>query len=129
MYFQISVTEEHCLLRYLQCRDGNILDELIVYEMCMYVFCGASSRTCSNYALKRTAIENEYIYRKEAAETLKNKFNVDDLLKSVENEDNAIHLIKKRRSMCLEGEFNLTNFAATVKGFYCQSLKNTEKLV
>ena len=78
----------------------------IVYEISVHVFGGASSGTCNNYALKRTAIENEHIYGKEAAEALRNNFYVDDLFKSVEDEDNAIHLTKKVRSMCFEGGFN-----------------------
>ena len=90
----------------------NILEEPTVYEMCVHMFGGVSSGARSNYALKRTAIENEHIYGKEAPETLRYNFYVDDLLKSVEDEDNAIHLIKKVRSMCLEGGFNLTKFCS-----------------
>ena len=84
------------------------MDESIVYGMCVHVFGNVSSGVCSNYALKRTAIENEHIYGKEAAETLKNNFYVEKLLMFVEDEDNAIYLLKKVRSMCLEGGFNLT---------------------
>ena len=81
----------------------------------MHVFGSLSSGACSNYALKRTAIENEQIYGKVAAETLTNYFYVDDLLKSVVDEDKAIHLIKKVRSMCLECGFNLTKFCSNSK--------------
>ena len=90
------------------------MDEPIVYEMCVHVF-DVSSGAWRNYALKRTAIENEHIYRKEAVETLRNKFYVDDLLKSAEDEENAINLIKKMRSMCLEGGFNLMKFCSNSK--------------
>ena len=82
----------------------------------MHVFGSLSCGACSNYALKRTAIENKQIYGKVAAETLTNYFYVDDLLKSVVDEDKAIHLIKKVRSMCLEGGFNLTKFCSNSKG-------------
>ena len=91
------------------------MDVPIIYEMCVHVFDGLSSGTRSSYAPKRTAIENEPIYGKEAAETVRNNFYMDDLLKSVENEDNAIHLIKKVRSMSLEGGFNLTKFCNNSK--------------
>ena len=80
--------------------------------MCVHVFGSVSSGACSNDALKRTAIENELIYGKKAAETLRNNFYVDNLWKPVEDEDNAIHLIKKVRSMCLECGFNLTKFCS-----------------
>ena len=75
MYFQIFVAEEHrCLLRLLLWKNGNILDEPIVYKMRVHVLGGVSSGDCSNYALKRTAIENEHIYGNGAAEILKNNF-------------------------------------------------------
>ena len=83
--------------------------------MCVHVFGSVSSGGCSNYVLRRTAIENKHIYGEEAAETLRNNFYVDELLKSVEDEDSAIHLIKKVRSMCLEGGFNLTKFCSNSK--------------
>ena len=66
---------------------------------CVYRCSSGASR---NYALKRTAMENELIYEKEAAETVRNNVYVDELLKSVEDEQNAVHLIKKVRSMSLE---------------------------
>ena len=56
----------------------------------MRVFSGVSSGDCSNYALKRTAIENQHIYGKETAETLKSNFYVDDLFKFVEDEDRSM---------------------------------------
>ena len=79
------------------------------------MFSGVSSGACSNYTLKRTAIENKHIYRKETTEALKNNFYVDDLFKFAEDENNAIHLIKKVRSICLEGRFNLTKFCSNSK--------------
>ena len=37
------------------------------------------------------------------------------MLKSVENEDKAIRLMKDVKSMCQEGGFNLTKFASNSK--------------
>ena len=81
----------------------------------MHVFGSVSSGACSNYALRRTAIENESNYDKDAAETLKNNFYVDDMLKSVENEDKAITLMKDVKLMSQKGGFNLTIFASSSK--------------
>ena len=47
--------------------------------MCVHVFGGVLSGACTSYSLKRTAMENQHIYGKEAAETLKNNFYVGDL--------------------------------------------------
>ena len=49
MYFQIFVAEEHqCLLRFLWWKNGSILDEPIVYEMCVHLFADVSSGAYSN---------------------------------------------------------------------------------
>ena len=54
MYFQIFVAEEQGFLWW---RDGNSLDEPIVYETCVHVFGIVSPGPCCNYALKITAIK------------------------------------------------------------------------
>ena len=63
--------------------------------MLIHIFRGVSSGASSNYALKKTATENREKLGNEAAETLKNNFYVDGLLKFMENEDVAVQLIKK----------------------------------
>ena len=83
--------------------------------MCAHVFGGTSSPSCSNYALKRTAVDGETKFGKEAAETLQNNFYVDDLLKSVDDEDKAIKLIKEVKAMCASGGFRLTKFLCNSK--------------
>ena len=92
--------------------------EIIDHEICVHVFGGVSSGACSLYALRRTTMENENKCAKDAAEMLKNKFYVDEMLKSAANEDKAIRLMKDVRSMCQEGRFNLTNFASNSKRFF-----------
>ena len=83
--------------------------------MCTHVFGDVSSGPCSNYALKRTAKKNEKKYGIETALTLIENFYVDDLLKSVNSEDDAIKLIKNVRSVCNEGGFNVTKFISKIK--------------
>ena len=69
MYFQIINADDHrSLLRFLWWMSKEIID----HEMCVDVFGSVSSGACSNYALERTAIENEHKYGKDAAEMLKN---------------------------------------------------------
>ena len=82
---------------------------------CAHVFGGVSSGACSNYALKITAVENKEKFGGEAAQTLQNNFFVDDLLKSVANEDVAVQLIKKVTGMSHERGFNLTKFTSNSK--------------
>ena len=83
--------------------------------MCVHIFGGVSSGACRNYALKITAVENKEKFVEEAAQTLQNNFYVDDLLKSVANEDIAGQLIKKVTGMCHKGGLNLTKFTSNSK--------------
>ena len=45
-----------------------------------------SSPRCCNYVLQKTPIDNEAIYGEKATKTLLHSFNLDNFLKSVENE-------------------------------------------
>ena len=78
--------------------------------MCVHVFGGTSSPGCCNYALQKTAIDNEVRYGEEASQTLLHNFYVDDLLKSVETKESAIRLIRDIKAMSRAGGFNLTKF-------------------
>ena len=78
--------------------------------MCVHVFGGTSSPSCSNYVLKRTSIDGKDQFGKAATETLQDNFYVDDLLKSLDNEREAIKLMKNVKAMCASGEFKLTKF-------------------
>ena len=78
MYFQISVTEKHRnFLRFVWSKNGDFPKEPIDNEMCAHAFGGVSSGACSNYALKRTAKENEKKYGTETARTLTENFYVE----------------------------------------------------
>ena len=44
--------------------------------MCAHVFGRTSSASCSNYALRRTAVNNESIFGKDASEALQKNFYV-----------------------------------------------------
>ena len=83
--------------------------------MCAHVFGGVSSGLCSNYGLKRTAKENYKKYETEIARILRENFYADDLLKSVNSENDAIKLIKNVRLMRNEEGFNLTKFVSNRK--------------
>ena len=83
--------------------------------MCVHVFGSTSSPFCSNYALKRTAIDGETKFGKEAAKFLQNNFYVDDLLKPADDEDKAIKLIKEVKAMCASGGLRLTKFLCNRK--------------
>ena len=110
-FFQVLVSKEHrSLLHFLWWQDSNLSKKLIDYEMCVHVFDGTSSPSCSNYDLKRTSIDGEDQFGKAAAETLQDNFYVDDLLKSLDNEREAMKFIKNVKVICASGGFKLNNF-------------------
>ena len=85
------------------------VQKLINQEMCMHVFDGTSSPSCCSYVLKRTSIDGDQ-FGKSTTETLQDNFYMDDLLKSLDNEWQAIKLIKNVKRMCASGGFKLSKF-------------------
>ena len=84
MYYQVQVPEyQQSFLKFLWWENHYIEKEPQDFVMCEHVFGGTSSASCSNYALRRTAVESESIYGRAAAEALHHNFYVDDLLKSM----------------------------------------------
>ena len=110
MFYQVFVAEKHrSLLSFLWWENGNCDLSLQCYHMNMNVFGGASSPSSSNYILRKTATDNENKYGSEVAKTLRNNFYMDDMLKSVSNEETAIKLIEGVRKICADGGFLLQN--------------------
>ena len=88
-------------------------------EMCVHLF-GAvsspsSSSSSSNYALKKTAVDNRNYYGLHASEPVMKNLYEDNLLKSVESEEYAVVLIKKVKEMCNVSGFNSTKFNCNTK--------------
>ena len=60
MFFQVLVSDNYWnLLRFLWWQDNDLRKEPVDHEMCVHVFDGLSSPSCSNYALKRTFIHGK----------------------------------------------------------------------
>ena len=113
MYHQVAVPEEYrSLLRFLYWPDGDLDAEPEDYEMCVHSFGAVSSGSCANYALQRTADDNETKLGSEAANTLRRDFYVDDNLKSLETVLKAAEVFEATRKMCAAGGFRLTKFVS-----------------
>ena len=63
--------------------------------MCAHIFGATLSASCLNYALCRTAVENEAVFGEAAVNALHHNFYVDNLLKSIEDLDSAKQLVKR----------------------------------
>ena len=113
MFYQVFVPDsQRNLLSFLWWENGNFNHPPQVYRMCVHVFGSTSSPSCCNYALQKTADEYELKYGKEVADILRNDFYVDDMLKSMKDEQRAADVIKNVKKMCAEGGFHLTKFVS-----------------
>ena len=111
MYYQVRVHDDDCdMLRYIWWPDGDISKEPEVYRMKVHVFGGTSSPSCANYALKRTADDNQQKCDPKVTTAIKNDFYVDDFLKSVATEEEAIELADTMTKIMSEGGFKLTKW-------------------
>ena len=116
MFYQVRVPEDQrSFLRFLWWDEGNLSSHIQEYEMCVHLFGAVSSPSISNYALRKTAIDNKECYGKDAAEVIMKNFYVDDLLKSVSSENYAGELIQRVQSMCAAGGFKQTKFISNSK--------------
>ena len=83
--------------------------------MTVHLFGPTSSPACSNFALKRTADDNEEEFGSEAAEFIRKDFYVDDGLKSFHSTSQAISTIQAAKEMCRKGGFKLHKFISNKK--------------
>ena len=65
------------------------------YQMTVHVFGAVDSPCCANYALQRTAHDQEGKFSEDAIHAVKRNFYMDDLLTSKPNSDEATHLAKQ----------------------------------
>ena len=110
MYCQVRVpSNQHHYQRFLWWPNGNIHGEVADYEMCVHTFGATSSPSCANFALRKTASDKEEEFGKDAAESLRRNFYVDDYLKSVDSGLIGASLLQRVRDMLYTGGgFNLT---------------------
>ena len=75
--------------------------------MLVHVFGGVSSPSCVSFAMQRAAEDNQDQFDKEAIEAVRRNFYVDDCLKSVGSEQDAIRLIDQLRHLLAKGGLRL----------------------
>ena len=111
MFDQVKVPDDKCsCLRFLWWEDCDTNKEIIDYEMTAYVLGGASSPSCSIFALKKTASDNRDEYASDATKILERNFYVDDVPKTFQTVTKAKNVIRKVRKLCAKEDFNPTKF-------------------
>ena len=111
MFHQVKVPDTQCsFLKFLWWEDSDTSTEIIAYEMTAHVFGGSKSLSCSNFALRKTTMDNEELYGKDIATILERNFYADDMLKSFPTAKEAITVIRQVKYLRSNGGFNLTKF-------------------
>ena len=98
--------------QFLWWKHGNLANEVEYYEISVHLFDGASSLSCSNYALNRTSIDHQKRFGEVATKSIQRNFYVDDMLKSSVDIETEINLIKRVRNLFEAGGFSLTKFVS-----------------
>ncbi|XP_050951513.1 uncharacterized protein LOC127154148 [Labeo rohita] len=113
MFYQVRVPEEDAdLLRFLWWPNGNLNAPIEEYRMMVHLFGATSSPSCASYALRKTAEDRKDVAPQKAVETVLYNFYVDDCLRSVSTEQEAVDLVKDIRVLCSEGGFCLTKWVS-----------------
>ncbi|XP_052260761.1 uncharacterized protein LOC127864910 [Dreissena polymorpha] len=80
------------------------------YCMQVHLFGATTSPSCTAFALKRTATDNAELFDPEVGSTVHKNFYLDDCLKSLRSEENAIHLASDLKVLLSLGGFRLTKW-------------------
>ena len=112
MFLQVGVLpSDQPSLRFLWREDPTT--NVVVYQYTRHIFGAKDSPTCANYALQRTARDNDKFYP-EAAKAVFENFYMDDYLDSVESPEKAINRSKELVHLLHLGGFKLTKFVSNV---------------
>ncbi len=113
MFHQVHVpTDERDMLRYLWWPQGDLEKDPQVYRMRVHIFGAVSSPSCANYALKRCAIDNTCTYDETVTDAVLNDFYVDDFVKSMKSEDEAVKLVRELKELLAKGGFSLKKWVS-----------------
>ena len=91
MFHQVRVAESDVnYLRFLWWPQGDTCQTAKEHCMLVHIFGAVSSPSVANFALQKTAADNENCFPPQVAETIRHNFYVDDCAKSVATESHAI---------------------------------------
>ena len=86
---------------------------MVVHQYTRHIFGARDSPTCANFALQKTASDNQAEYPK-AASAVVQKFYMDDYLDSFQNRDDALKLGRDLISLLKLCGFRLKKFVSNV---------------
>lgn len=108
MFHQVKVSKRHVdFLRFLWWPMGDTSQSPVEHRMTVHIFGAVSSPSCANYALRRTAVDNKDDFKVEVTDTIYNNFYVDDCLKSLPTEEEAMQMVVDLTDICSKEGFQL----------------------
>ena len=129
MFHQVYVNPKDCdALRFLWWPGNDLNSDPAEHQMLVHLFGATSSPSCANFGLRRTADDNQDVFSKEVIDTVRRNFYVDDCLKSVRNEVEAIPLVSDLRELLSKGGFRLTKWISNSRRVI-ESLPISERAV
>ena len=111
MYHQIKVHPDDVdALRFLWYPDSDLSRDPEEFHMSVHLFGGGWTAGCANFGLLRMARDNGSEFHTSVSSTVTKNFYVDDCLKSVKSQDEAIDLVNELQRLLRRGGFNLTKW-------------------
>ena len=128
MFHQVELPKKNRdLMRSLWWKDGDLNEPPQEYRMKVYLYGAVCSPSCANFALRKTAEDNESKYPTGVTEAVSN-FYVDDCLASRANEEEAISLISQLSELLQKGGFNITKWVSN-SGRVLQTIPQADRAV
>ena len=108
---------QRSFIQFLWWEDDDLTQKAVPFEMNVHLFGATSSPSCANFALRKTANDGESEFGKNASNCMKRNFYVDDFLKSVDDPDEGITLLRNTTKLCESGGFKLTKLISNSKKY------------
>ncbi|KAK3735147.1 hypothetical protein QZH41_001892 [Actinostola sp. cb2023] len=113
MFYSFSVQENHRnYLKFLWYQDNNPGKDIVEYRMKVHIFGSTSSPAVATYGLRKTAEVEKASFGADAADLVNINFYVDDALKSVPTEEDAVDLLHRTQSMLSTANLRLQKIAS-----------------
>ena len=127
MFQQFRVDEEdRNWLRFLWFKNDDYKSCPVEYRSRVHLFGLVSSPAVANFALKKAALDNEVKYGSDVRDFIHRNFYMDDGLKSVPTEEEAISLIHRSRALCQMNGLKLHKFVSNSREVLA-SLKDEDR--
>ncbi|XP_058457574.1 uncharacterized protein LOC131434649 [Malaya genurostris] len=128
MFFQVQMKKQDQRSQMILWNDGNSEVDPEVYVVAVMTFGAACSPSCAHYVKNQNADRFEKQYPR-AVECIKYEHYVDDMLASVETEEEAVKLAREVQSIHIQGGFEIRNWLSNSRSVVERMLEhtNTEK--